>query len=50
MDMGNTKNAGDEALNKTKQNKNKEKIKLVGVLDTHWREVGRVSDKKRGWT
>lgn len=46
---GTTKNARNEALNKTKQNKNKEKIKLVGVLVTLWREGGRMSGKKRGW-
>lgn len=44
---GTTKNARNEALNKTKQNK--EKIKLVGILVTLWREGGKRSDKKRGW-
>jgi hypothetical protein len=38
------KNTEDKALNKTKQNKNKEKIKISWCstlgLATHWREVG----------
>lgn len=38
---GTTKNARNEALNKTKQNKNKEKIKLVGILVTSGGKGGR---------
>lgn len=41
MDMGNTENEGDGALSRTKQNKNKEKIKISWCFDSGiWAHTG----------
>lgn len=52
MNMGHMKNKRDKALNKTKEKKNKEKIKISwcsesGIWPHTGGGVGRVSDKKR---